>query len=169
MMSVEACTENLWQLYQAIVHYQKLNRSLPRWLSDLYPEYLKGHQTLVCPDATPDVPVPGSDPRMRCCYAYQLQPVGIKDRPSTNLRSLKIEQLQRLGTFVPVVRCWHHLDELEGNVLNLAYSGQIYVSSPVWEEEIPRIRMVLGGVPQREQELSQPLLWKFRRFIHKSE
>lgn len=163
MTPVEACTENLRQIYHAMVHFQKLTRGLPRWLSDLYPESLKDRQVLICPNAKNETQLPGSDPRLPCRYAYQLQPVRLKDKPDKTQRQWKIEQLQQFGPFVPIVRCWHHLEDLEGKVLNLSYAGHTYTSSAAWEDEISQIQTQVATMARPDFALGTPFLWRVAR------
>jgi hypothetical protein len=167
-MSTDVCIENLRHIYDAIVHFQKRNHSLPRWLSDLYPEYLKDRQLLICHNVKPGIQLPGGDPRMSCSYAYQLQPTLLKEISTQSMRQWKIEQIQRFGTIVPIVRCWHHLDELNNKVLNLSYDGKVYMSATSWENEIAAIRKQVSCSLSPDSVLSYPFQWRISSLLHRN-
>jgi hypothetical protein len=136
----QQCTENLQKIYQAIRAYQLDHRDLPKWLSDLVPKYLPDPAVLLCPaqlrtgtDATYGM----KDPKLPCSYLYEFCNQEISESirgmvpdwtAGMTMKEWKVKQLLTYGPDVPLVRCWHHEP-----LLNLAFSGDIYESDPLWE------------------------------------
>ena len=142
--NIELCTQNLIAIGKAIQTYQKEHGDFPEWLSDLHPKYLPDASVFICPaDAEdgqagflPNIDLVAIskiigrisflrdiDPRMPVSYGYQLAP---------EYRDKKSEQRLVFGDVIPLVRCWHHVNENSG-VLNLSFASQIYRSSKIWE------------------------------------
>ena len=142
--NIELCTQNLIAIGKAIQTYQKERKDFPEWLSDLYPKYLPDASVFICPADDEDgqagfLPnidlvaiskiigrisfLRDIDPRIPVSYGYQLAP---------EYRDKKNEQRLVFGDVIPLVRCWHHVNEDSG-VLNLSFASQIYRSSKIWE------------------------------------
>ena len=142
--NIELCTQNLIAIGKAIQTYQKEHEDFPERLSDLYPKYLPDASVFICPADDEEGKagfLPNTDlvaiskiigrigflgdiePRMPVSYGYELAP---------EYREKKIEQRLVFGDVIPLVRCWHHVNE-DFDVLNLSFSFQIYRSSKIWE------------------------------------
>lgn len=142
--NIELCTQNLIAIGKAIQTYQKEHEDFPERLSDLHPKYLPDASVFVCPaddEAGKAGFLPNTDlvaisqiigrigflrdidPRMPVSYGYELAP---------EYRDKKNEQRLVFGDVIPLVRCWHHVNEDSG-VLNLSFASQIYRSSKIWE------------------------------------
>ncbi len=142
--NIELCTQNLIAIGKAIQNYEKEHGDFPEWLSDLHPKYLPDASVFICPADAEDgkagfLPnidlvvisniigrigfLQDIDPRMPVSYGYALAP---------EYRDKKNEQRLVFGDVVPLVRCWHHVNEDSG-VLNLSFASQIYRSSKIWE------------------------------------
>ena len=140
----EECRLRLGRIHEAILKYQKEHKALPRWLSDLVPEYVNDPNVLVCPyvhksgiakkyrDKFVVFPV-FADPKF-CTYAYEfcLQP--ISGLPAVTCRSYKQSQMVLVGFGAPIVRCLAHRP-----VLNLAFDGSLYESDVFWEDNFVRV------------------------------
>ena len=142
--NIELCTQNLIAIGKAIQTYQKEHGDFPERLSDLHPKYLPDASVFICPADDEDGKagfLPNTDlvaiskiigrigflqdidPRMPVSYGYELAP---------EYRDKKNEQRLAFGDVIPLVRCWHHVNEDYG-VLNLSFASQIYRSSKIWE------------------------------------
>ena len=142
--NIELCTQNLIAIGRAIQTYQKEHGDFPEWLSDLHPKYLPDASVFICPADDEDGQagfLPNTDlvaiskiigrigflqdidPRMPVSYGYALAP---------EYRDKKNEQRLVFGDVIPLIRCWHHVNEDYG-VLNLSFASQIYRSSKIWE------------------------------------
>jgi thiol-disulfide isomerase/thioredoxin len=135
--AMQACGENLKEIYEAIKKHEKAHGQLPDWLSDLVPTYLK-QETLFCPhDKEHTAPSYSSDPKMPCSYGWQFsgKPIQQKWDPTgkTLFRDWKREQVKVFGDIVPMVRCYHH-DQY--GILNLSAGGDLWWGALVWEPEI---------------------------------
>ena len=138
----EACEHQLNWIHGAIQEYYKRNRRLPRWLSDLCPEFLHDRETLICPY----VKNTGSFKRWReqhaiipvfgdaaSSYAYEYCTALIQPVIGKTCHDYKKRQMEVLGFSVPVVRCFAHK-----RYLNLAYDGNVYESELTWEDNFVR-------------------------------
>src|SRR5579883_563253 len=131
----EACTRNLKIIYEAIQAYQFDHKDLPRWLSDLVPDYLTDGNVLICPvcrrTGRTELP-PLADPKLACSYLYEFSPVPVGSaRPGETRhtrREWKRRQMGLIGSSVPMVRCRHH-----DPVLNLGFNGTVFESPAQWE------------------------------------
>jgi WD40 repeat protein len=161
------CMQNLRAISRALIAYQRDRRSLPPYLSDLYPKYLVDKMFLHCPaDPTPGTPgypgVPG-DPNAPVSYLYEMSlepaPVGLTLGPDPvgkvpTWREQKMAQRINFGDRVPVVRCWHHYLKAqqspsageEAFVLNLTLKGQVYRGGSGWEQDPETVPAVLAAI-----------------------
>jgi hypothetical protein len=132
-----ACERQMNFLYGAIQEYQNRYHKLPRWLSDLVPEFIDDPEKLICPfvratgnvkkwrEGLRTVPVFG-DPKSTYGYELCLEPY----HGSTNtIRDYKYRQMEVMGFSVPIVRCLAHKP-----ALNLGYDGTFYQSHGEWED-----------------------------------
>ena len=134
----EACQRQLNVIYGAIQEYHRRNQRLPRWLSELTPDFIHDPETLICPFVKKTgnlkkwredyvaIPVFGDS---ASSYAYEFCTVPIQGLPSKTIRDYKRLQMEVMGFGVPIVRCFAHRP-----VLNLAFDGTIYESPPEWED-----------------------------------
>ncbi len=119
---MRACAASLQKIHAAIKEYEKDNGDLPKWLSDLVPDYL-GKEVLLCPDNADRSEAPyHPDPKLPCSYTYEFSP---------ETRDWKERQVRDFRNVVPIVRCIDHGSEM---VLNLSVGGQVYWSALVWEQ-----------------------------------
>ena len=115
---IQTCRENLRRIQLSLENYRTEADVEPKWLSELFPQYLK-KKALLCPADT-TIGVPGiltedaSDPVLPCSYLYEFRP----EQKAGQEFLLEIE-----GDMVPIVRCQHHL-------LNLSVSGKLYRNGP---------------------------------------
>ena len=112
---------------------------MPRWLSDLVPEFIHDANVLKCPfvertgnlkkyrDQYVSVPVFGDS--AACSYAYEFCTEPIPAIPGMTCRSYKRSQMELIGFGVPIVRCFAHRP-----VLNVGFDGNIYESPGEWED-----------------------------------
>ena len=126
--NIEICTQNLVAIGKAVEAYKKEHGDFPKWLSELHPKYLPDANLLLCPaDEESGKPLFSSnaDPKMPVSYDYQFHPEN---------RAEKNEERLVYGDAIPLVRCFHHLNEdLEGERLNLSFSLNIYKSLANWK------------------------------------
>jgi len=134
----EACQRQLNVIYGAIQEYQRRNQRLPRWLSELTPDFIHDPETLICPFVRQTgnlkkwredyvmIPVFGDS---ASSYAYEFCTVPIQGLQGKTIRDYKQRQMEVMGFGVPIVRCFAHRP-----VLNLAFDGAIYESPPEWED-----------------------------------
>jgi len=129
---MKSCTDNLRKIYAAIKKYEKDKGTLPNWLSDLVPDYVST-ETLLCPHNPVHEGRLRYDPRLPCSYGYGFRMdrarVNFQGSPlgGVTMRDWKTAEVELFGDVVPLVRCYGH-----GRILNLAVSGEIYLSSIVW-------------------------------------
>lgn len=162
----EACTRNLKVIFDAIQAYQFDHKDLPKWLSDLVPDYLADGNVLICPvcrrTGRTEAP-PLADPRLACSYVFEFSPVPVgtvlPGEPRHTRREWKRRQMGLIGSSVPIVRCRHH-----DPMLNLGFNGTIYESPAQWElmftnkirpKELS-IRAIFGGA-ETPEEAAAPL------------
>ncbi len=126
--NIEICTQNLVAIGKAIEAYKKEHGDFPEWLSELHPKYLPEANLLLCPaDDNGGKPLYPStvDPKMSVSYDYQFHPEN---------RVRKNEERLVYGDVIPLIRCFHHLNEdFEGDRLNLGFSLNIYRSVANWK------------------------------------
>ena len=127
--NIEICTAAFGlEIGKAIQAYKKEHGDFPKWLSELHPKYLPEANLLLCPaDEESGKPLFSSnaDPKMPVSYDYQFHPEN---------RAEKNEERLVYGDAIPLVRCFHHLNEdLDGERLNLGFSLNIYKSLANWK------------------------------------
>ncbi|MFH1741635.1 MAG: TlpA disulfide reductase family protein [bacterium] len=110
--------KSLREIGSALAKYRKDKKEDPEKLEDLYPDYIKDKSLFACP-------VTGQP------FQYEFSSDTVT--PSgKSYREWKTEQLKEFGDYVPIVRARNVLPN--GNVINLAYTGEIYKSPDVWED-----------------------------------
>jgi hypothetical protein len=134
----DACQRHLNLINSALQEYQRRNQKLPRWLSDLTPDFIHNPDVLICPYVNKTgnvkkwkegfgvIPVFGDS---GSTYGYEFCTEKLRNRPLTTCREYKQRQMDVIGFSVPIVRCFAHRP-----VLNLAFDGQIYESRETWED-----------------------------------
>ena len=126
--NIEICRQHFLEIGKAIQAYKKEHGDFPKWLSELHPKYLQDASLLLCPaDEQDGKPLFSSnaDPKMPVSYDYQFHPEN---------QAVKNEERLVYGDAIPLVRCFHHLNEdLEGDRLNLGFSLNIYRSVANWK------------------------------------
>lgn len=130
------CHQRLRRVGEAIRAYRAEHRGQnPEWLSDLHPTYLSDAGDLLCPaDAQRGETGAENDPHLPTSYAYECSPSRVE---------VAVNRYRRYGNFVPLVRCWHHLDlplpDGGGETVpTLDYEGNVEMLSPEWETD-PRL------------------------------
>jgi hypothetical protein len=144
------CIRNLKRLYAAIYQYRLDHHDLPKWLSDLVPQYIESAEALKCPitqrtGRTADASLP--DSRLPGTYSYEFcdAPVGGTNAPSPlRWRDWRQRQMGLTGSGLPLVRCYLHAP-----VLNLSFSGKIYESGQEWEALFADVLEVSRLLPSR--------------------
>ena len=131
----EQCINNLKIIGAAIREYQKDNKDIPNWLSDLVPKYLDDANILICPvcKRTGRTEINSlADPKLPSSYLYEFCPLPLGSSapgdPTATRREWKRRQMGLVGSVVPIVRCRQH-----GVALNLSFDGKIYESPMNWE------------------------------------
>jgi len=132
----QACSNNLHAIYGAIEAYRREHNDLPNWFSDLVPDYLPDVNVLICPTCrrtgkTEDPRL--ADPHIASSYLFEFCPLPLGNsapaNPKATRREWKRKQMGVVGSVVPLVRCRNHTP-----VLNLAFDGRVYESTPAWED-----------------------------------
>jgi hypothetical protein len=146
------CREQMLHVYRAIVRFHDDHKRLPRFLSELLPNYCH-LQDLTCPamktvgnsdwarqrlldDALHDPNCPTSTYSYECIEKYW------RDHTVT-YHEYKRAQREYLdlhggkGASVPILRCFLHGQD---KVINLTFGGQLNVSGTDWEDEFPESR-----------------------------
>lgn len=130
---LDVCLQRLKRLGEAIHAYRAEHRGRnPEWLSDLYPNYLSDAEDLLCPaDAQRGETGAENDPHLPTSYAYEFAPSHL---------DAAVNRYRRYGSFVPLVRCWHHLDlpvpgDEGESVPTLDYGGKVETFAPEWEKD----------------------------------
>jgi len=132
----EGCIRNLKTIYAAVQAYQKDQKDLPNWFSDLVPKYLPDVTVLMCPVSrrTGKTEPPGlADPKIASSYLFEFCPLPLAGElpsaPTKTRREWKLKQVELVGPGVPVVRCRQHTPHL-----NIGLDGRFYESPLMWEE-----------------------------------
>ena len=132
MNLMNACTQHLVAIGEALQAYEKEHGDFPQWLSELYPDYLTDASTLVCPaDEEKGIPILpyDEDPNLPVSYEYEIRP---------EYRAWIDEERRVYGDTNPIVRCKHHADPTADSTLvaqlylNLSFSYRIYKSTGRW-------------------------------------
>ncbi len=149
-MELEIDRQQLQRIYKAISAYYQDHRDLPDWLSDLVPHYLKDENDLISPvekRTGKSVLYGRDDPKLHTSYIYEFNAGAAAEEfnrertaPLT-CKQWKMMQLKRFGLITPVLRCHLHKP-----VLNVAYSGDIYESGLLWEND-PRAAALIKSNP----------------------
>ena len=158
----EGCINNLRVIYDAIQAYQFDHKDVPRWLSDLVPDYLSDANVLICPVSRRTGKMeepPLADPKIACSYLFEFSPVPVPGFPNHTRREWKRRQMGLVGSVVPIVRC-----RLHQQFLNLGFNGKIYESGAQWELGFTnRVNMsdltptsIFGGEPARDEVSAPP-------------
>lgn len=128
----EPCKSNLRKISLAITRFRCAHDGeFPKWLSDLYPDYIDDKSVFLCPDNPINFSFGNnSDPKLTCSYLYELAPV--EHAPGQVYRDWKPQQMRQYGDKVPIVRCWNHSESL-----NLTYGGEILFYPTFWEGVVP--------------------------------
>lgn len=131
--------QHLQHIYGAIRAYYHDHKDLPNWLSDLVPQYLPNAGDLISPIETrtgKSVLFGREDPKIHTSYIYEFNAGPAAEEfnkgravPLT-CKEWKLMQLQKFGMVTPILRS--HIDQ---PTLNVAYSGQIYETGLLWEND----------------------------------
>jgi len=131
--------QHLRRIYKAIQAYYKDHKDLPNWLSDLVPQYLRDAGDLLSPiekRTGKSVLFGREDPKIHTSYIYEFNagpaPEEFNKGRAVPLtcKEWKLMQLEKFGMVTPILRS--HIDQ---PVLNVAYSGQIYETGLLWEND----------------------------------
>jgi len=142
--------EHLQRIYKAISVYYKDHQDLPDWLSDLVPKYLPDANDLISPvekRTGKSVLYGREDPKLHTSYIYEFNAGPAAEEfnrgrvvPLT-CKQWKLMQLSKFGLITPILRC-----HLQNPVLNVAYSGEIYETGLLWEND-PRAAALIKSKP----------------------
>jgi peroxiredoxin len=128
---MQACAAGLRKIYTAVDKYEQDKGTLPDWLSELVPDYLK-KEALLCPCSGRQKTSIWVDPKLPCSFTYEFSPTRLRGNwgPVTGMtcREWKTRQVNFLGDVVPLVRCKHG-----SRVLSLSFGGRVFCSPVVWE------------------------------------
>jgi hypothetical protein len=143
--------QHLERIYKAICAYYRDHQDLPNWLSDLVPQYLADAGDLVSPVETrtgKSVLYGRQDPKLPTSYIYEFN-AGTAPEEFNRGRTVpltckewKLMQLKKFGLVTPIIRC-----HLHNPVLNVAYSGDIYETGLLWEND-PQTAALVRSNPQ---------------------
>jgi len=126
----QPCAERLAVIRGALNQYETDTGSLPDWLSDLVPDYLRADD-LIWPADGPEKAYRTPDPKMPCSFGYQY-PASLLGPGGKTFRQWKDQQRAICGDVVPLVRYYG----ANRRCLNLSFDGRIYVSDLVWERDL---------------------------------
>ncbi len=151
--------QHLQRIYRAIQNYYKDRKDLPNWLSDLVPQYLADANDLVSPiekRTGKSVLFGRDDPKLHTSYIYEFNAAPAPEEfnkgravPVT-CKEWKLMQLQKFGMVTPILRS--HIDQ---PVLNVAYSGQIYDTGLLWEND-PNTLALIRKNPRLGPQQDEP-------------
>lgn len=146
----DQCARNLRRVYEAIQAYRVAHKDLPKWLSDLVPDYLASPDALKCPVTRRTGKAVDSwlaDPRVYGTYQYEFCDAELskgEEGPKVRMRDWKRRQMGLIGSAVPMVRCRLHTP-----VLNLSFGGKVYESQETWELLFADVVNTLDLMPSR--------------------
>jgi hypothetical protein len=127
---LKACSERLRTIYNALKRYEKDKSSLPDWLSDLVPDYLRA-EMLIWPKDGPKTTPLAPDRHLPCSFGYQYSSSMTLSQGEMSYREFKDKERKVWGDVVPLVR--YYIGE---QCLNVSFDGRIYMSGTAWETEI---------------------------------
>jgi hypothetical protein len=143
--------QHLERIYNAVRSYYRDHKDLPDWLSDLVPKYLPDTNDLLSPvelRTGKSVLYGREDPKIHTSYIYEFNAGPAAEEfnkgravPLT-CKQWKLMQLEKFGLVTPILRS--HVDK---PVLNVAYSGQIYETGLLWEND-PRTAALIKQEPR---------------------
>lgn len=134
--------QHMLTIYKAIKAYEKDNRKLPDWLSDLLPKYIQDTNLFVSPFflRTGKQELYGNeDPHLVTSYIYEFsaKPVpkvilnAFPNLPAgITMKQWKTKQITEFGPVVPILRCFLH-----NPVLNVTSDGEFFESGGYWETD----------------------------------
>ena len=114
----------------AIFEYVKAKGDLPGRLLDLVPDQLEDRKMLISPVEKPENVAAELEngQTLKSSYSYELNDYEV-DLDWKPLRPAKLNQMDRYGTLVPILRC-----PLYGKTLNLTFGGEFFESDADWEK-----------------------------------
>ncbi len=151
--------QHLQRIYKAIQAYYADHKDLPNWLSDLVPQYLPNAGDLVSPvemRTGKSVLFGREDPRIHTSYIYEFNAGPAAEEFNRgravplSCKEWKLMQIGKFGLVTPILRC-----HLETPVLNVAYSGEIYETGLLWEDD-PRTAALVKKNPALGPQKGQP-------------
>jgi thiol-disulfide isomerase/thioredoxin len=162
--TMRQCADRLSTIHKALAAYEKDHGRLPDQLSDLHPKCIPDKHLFHCPadpspQGTPGRDFAHRDPRVPMSYTYEFSadeshglptPLGKNPTPDVGnawgtCRLVMTWQASFYGDQVPVVRCFHHKEEMSDDprVINLTRTGRLYYSTGVWEDHPDSVAQVL--------------------------
>src|SRR5580765_99969 len=156
----QACEANLNFIFGAIREWRKQHQNkFPDKLSDLNPQYIHDLKMLICPYVQRTgglrqwrnhIRELDFDPRTSYGYEFPQKEMpdnlwrGLPKKTWRDYKERQVEELGKLGSVVPVVRCHFHRPRL-----NLAFDGHIYESDLDWESNYTNVVSVEDLFPAR--------------------
>ncbi len=133
----EISKKRMMQIYDAIQAYRKDRKTLPDYLSELYPRYIADTNVFLCPTAlrrNESLPFPElRDPKLTVHYGYEFSARPIQAMFGYSglmtMAAWKRMQMMVVGGSVPILRCFAY-----DQVLNVSFDGKLYESPLTWEE-----------------------------------
>ena len=134
------------QIYDAIQAYQKKHGDLPKWLSDLVPDFVANREIFISPveRRTGESRVFGySDPKLKASYIYEFSAntaggtINQNRETPLTMKEWKTMQMAEFGPATPMLRC-----HLHDPVLNLSFSGELYETGLYWETDPNTLALV---------------------------
>lgn len=129
------CAKHLLEIYSAVQAYRRDHRDLPRWLSDLVPDYLTEESDLLCPIAERSgKALPFAhlvDPKLKCSYLFEFCDAecgSIYGAGTMKMKDLKSLQMALIGGGAPMLRCLAHKP-----IFNISFDGKFFRSELGWE------------------------------------
>jgi hypothetical protein len=114
------------KIWEAIQAYKKAKGDVPKFLSDLVPDYLPDKKILVSPRGPEGMLSNQStaDPNLPCTYAYDFIGEG-----KNSLKEVRKKQMEEYGDIVPILRCF-----IYGKVISISYGGEVFETIYLWEK-----------------------------------
>jgi hypothetical protein len=180
---IQGCRERMVFIFKAIIKFHEDHKRLPRFLSDLVPDYCSA-ETLTCPaknrvgnsdwareklrdEALHDPECPSST------YSYEFidkywQDTSIKFYEYKNAQRDYLDLHSGNGRRVPIVRCFMHGPNA---VVNISLDGKVTIGGQDWEDDfanpsalypanlMPEVTVKIDGViPPRGKDVGPNLL-----------